>query len=133
MGERVTRRECQLRSRGIGCDRWGLRLPETAIARDRESGAELSAKPCLQRFYFGVDPAELIFSPIHFQGAGDSVAVVGEFFVTLLDDRHYLRPFAFDAGAQGAEFVGQAALVDDVEAAGHVGADGFAFVHRPDA
>jgi hypothetical protein len=51
----------------------------------------------------------------------------------LRDHGHHLVPLALDAGAEGAELVGQAAAVDDVEDAGDVLADALALVHGPHA
>jgi len=52
--------------------------------------------------------------------------------VALFEDCHHFIPFTFDAGAERAEFVGEAAAVYDVEHAGDVLAYAFTFVHGPD-
>jgi pseudouridine synthase len=95
--------------------------------------AQWPAQFFLDGGHLAVEPPRVPLTPVHLDGAGQAIAVGGEGFVASFDNRHHLVPFPFDAGTEGAEFVGQAALIDDIERPGDIGADTFTLVHRPDA
>ena len=79
---------------------------------------------------FALEPAALALAVIDLDGTRNAVAIGAHCLKTLFDDAHHLVPFPFQAGAHWPQAVRHAAVRDEFQRPGNVGADALPLVHR---